>query len=117
MSDAPAAARSRALRVVCLGTHGGAAGGAAIAMERLAAALRDRGVVVDVLSRAAVGDGAETSDTTRSGKMPAMVVPTGSTRTLFASDASGTKFAASTSTTTRWRPTTPCGSVTLCERT
>jgi len=60
MSFAPAAVRSPALRVACLGTHGGAAGGAAIAMERLAAALRDRGVVVDVLSRADVGPRAET---------------------------------------------------------
>lgn len=60
MSDAPAAARSRGLRVVCLGTHGGAAGGAAIAMERLAAALRARGAIVDVLTRADVGDGTET---------------------------------------------------------
>ena len=38
-------------RIACLGTHGGHAGGAAIAMERLAAGLRCRGAAVDVVTR------------------------------------------------------------------
>ena len=41
-------------RIACLGTHGGHAGGAAIAMERLAAGLRCRGAAVDVVTRDAV---------------------------------------------------------------
>lgn len=43
-----------AMRVVCLSTHAGHAGGAAIAMERLAAGMRLRGAEVDVVTRAAV---------------------------------------------------------------
>jgi len=39
-------------RIACLATHAGHAGGAAIAMERLAAALRVAGARVDVLTRA-----------------------------------------------------------------
>ncbi|MEI6504505.1 MAG: glycosyltransferase [Planctomycetota bacterium] len=43
-----------AIRVACLSTQGGHAGGAAIAMERLAAGLRARGAEVDVVTRASV---------------------------------------------------------------
>lgn len=42
------------IRVACLSTQGGHAGGAAIAMERLAAGMRVRGAEVDVVTRAAV---------------------------------------------------------------
>jgi glycosyltransferase involved in cell wall biosynthesis len=51
----PASARPR--RIACLATHGGHAGGAAIAMERLAAGLRLQGVTVDVVTRNAVAPG------------------------------------------------------------
>ena len=40
------------LRIACLATYGGQAGGAAIAMERLAAGLRAAGAEVDVVTRA-----------------------------------------------------------------
>ena len=39
-------------RIACLATYGGQAGGAAIAMERLAAGLRAAGAEVDVVTRA-----------------------------------------------------------------
>ena len=42
-------------KITCLATHGGLAGGAAIAMERLAAGLRAAGAEVDVVTRAADG--------------------------------------------------------------
>jgi glycosyltransferase involved in cell wall biosynthesis len=45
-----AAPRTR-LRIVCVSTYGGHGGGAAIAMQRLAAALEAEGATVDVLSR------------------------------------------------------------------
>ena len=51
----PVSARPRAF--ACLATHGGHAGGAAIAMERLAAGLRLQGVTVDVVTRDAVAPG------------------------------------------------------------
>jgi len=41
----------RTTRITCLATHGGHAGGAAIAMERLAAGLRVAGAHVDVVTR------------------------------------------------------------------
>lgn len=44
-------------RIACLATQGGHAGGAAIAMERLAAGLRLHGVTVDVVTRDAVASG------------------------------------------------------------
>jgi glycosyltransferase involved in cell wall biosynthesis len=56
-----AAGDRAALRVACLGTHGGHAGGAAIAMERLAAGMRQCGANVDVVTRA---DVAATADVT-----------------------------------------------------
>jgi glycosyltransferase involved in cell wall biosynthesis len=55
VSNAPAVSRSSAdesPRIACLATHSGHAGGAAIAMERLAAALRVAGARVDLLTRA-----------------------------------------------------------------
>jgi glycosyltransferase involved in cell wall biosynthesis len=48
----PVSARPR--RIACLATHGGHAGGAAIAMERLAAGLRLHGATVDVVTREAI---------------------------------------------------------------
>ena len=42
-------------RIACLATHAGRAGGAAIALERLAVALRAAGGPVDVVTRAACG--------------------------------------------------------------
>ncbi|MCE9631783.1 MAG: glycosyltransferase [Planctomycetia bacterium] len=50
----PRADDAAAIRVVCLSTQGGHSGGAAIAMERLAAGMRARGAEVDVVTRAAV---------------------------------------------------------------
>lgn len=42
----------RPLRIACLATHAGHAGGAAIAMERLATALRVAGARLDLVTRA-----------------------------------------------------------------
>lgn len=42
-------------RIACLATHAGRAGGAAIALERLAAAVRAAGGMVDVVTRSACG--------------------------------------------------------------
>ena len=55
MSDAPTLHRGHAAdwpRIACLATYAGHAGGAAIAMERLAAGLRAAGAHVDLVTRA-----------------------------------------------------------------
>jgi len=51
----PPAAPAHPGRIACLATHGGHAGGSAIAMERLAAGLRLHGVTVEVVTRDAIG--------------------------------------------------------------
>lgn len=56
-SATPGLSEPAALRVACVGTHGGHSGGAAIAMERLAAGMRGCGAHVDVVTRADVVGG------------------------------------------------------------
>lgn len=53
--DNPASKQPASLRIACVATAAGHAGGAAIAMERLAAGLRASGAVVDVVERADCG--------------------------------------------------------------
>ncbi|MFM7207143.1 MAG: glycosyltransferase [Planctomycetaceae bacterium] len=50
-------ARPVSTRVAVLAAHGGHAGGAAIAMERMVSGMRRCGAIVDVVTRAAVGTG------------------------------------------------------------
>ena len=50
VTDATVAPQTR-LRVACVSTYGGHAGGAAVAMQRLAAGLAAEGAIVDIVSR------------------------------------------------------------------
>jgi glycosyltransferase involved in cell wall biosynthesis len=74
------------LRVACLGTHGGHAGGAAIAMERLADGMRRCGAVVDVVTRADVAATADTAALERRIRRAVKHGRRGESNTLFTID-------------------------------